>query len=83
MRRLGVTATCVYPGIVKTPINAHLKKAPSFSMEVPEAAEIIINAVERGERRVAFPKVHAMSMRFTQLLPDAMWEPIANKRTRT
>lgn len=79
----GVTATCVYPGIVKTPINAHLKKRPAFSIEVPEAAEIIATAVERGDRRVAFPKVHAMSMRFTQLLPDAMWEPIANRTTRT
>jgi short-subunit dehydrogenase len=79
----GVTATCIYPGIVKTPINARLKKPPSFSMEVPEAAELIIGAIERGERKLAFPRVHAASMRFTQLLPDAMWEPIANKRTRT
>lgn len=79
----GVTATCIYPGIVKTQINERMKKRPSFSMEVPEAAAVIINAIERGERRVAFPKMHALSMRFTQLLPDAMWEPIANKRTRT
>jgi short-subunit dehydrogenase len=78
----GVTATCVYPGIVKTAINAKLKKPPSFSMEVPEAAEVIVNAVERGERRVAFPKVHAMSMRMTQLLPDLVWEPIASRTTR-
>ena len=78
----GVTATCVYPGIVKTAINARLKKPPSFSIEVPEAAEIIVSAVERGERRVAFPRVHAMSMRMTQLLPDMVWEPIASRTTR-
>jgi short-subunit dehydrogenase len=78
----GITATAVYPGIVKTAINEFMAKRPAFSIDVPEAAEIIIDAVERDDRRVSFPKVHALSMRLSQLLPDAMWEPIANKKTR-
>jgi len=79
----GVTATCVYPGIVRTPINAHVKAPTPFAWEVPAAAERIIRAVERGERRVSFPKPHALSMRLAQLLPDALWEPVAYRLPRS
>lgn len=78
----GITATCVYPGVVNTPINAHLKERPPFTMEVEDAALRIIAAVERGDRRVTFPKMHVLSMRMMQLLPDVVWESVANRLPR-
>ena len=75
----GVTATCVYPGIIRTPMNAKLTAPAPNIMEADRAAELILRAVEGGKRRVSFPLTHAVSMRFAQLLPDAAWERLANR----
>jgi short-subunit dehydrogenase len=78
----GVTATCVYPGIIRTPMNAKLTAPAPNIMEVGRAAELIVRAVEAGKRRVEFPLTHAWSMRLARWLPDAAWERVANAMPR-
>jgi short-subunit dehydrogenase len=70
----GVGVTTVNPGFVVTEMTAKNRFKMPFLMKAPKAARIIADGIERGKRVVEFPLPMSLLMRFTRLIPDALYE---------
>lgn len=74
LKPYGVGVTIVNPGFIATPMTAKNKFKMPFLMDAERAARIIADGIERGKRVVEFPKPMSLLMRFTRLVPDALYE---------
>jgi short-subunit dehydrogenase len=77
----GVKATCIEPGFVNSEGAAQLdgKVARPFMVSTDAAAEKFGRAIERGVRRLAWPKVHAWSSALLRWVPSPVLEPVAKR----
>jgi short-subunit dehydrogenase len=84
LKPYGVGVTIVNPGFIATPMTEKNKFKMPFIMPADKAARVIVDGIERGRRVVEFPKPMSLLMRFTRLLPDALYEaataPAARRR---
>lgn len=78
----GVGVTIVNPGWVRTPLTAKNRFPMPFLMEPEEAAVIIADGLERGDRLIEFPRPMSLLMRLVRLLPDALYDAILRPYAR-
>jgi short-subunit dehydrogenase len=69
-----VGVTIVNPGFIATAMTEKNKFKMPFLMKADEAANVIADGLERGKRVVEFPRIMSLLMRFSRLLPDALWD---------
>jgi short-subunit dehydrogenase len=70
----GVSVTDVRPGFVRTPMTDSNEHRMPFIMEPGEAADAIIDAINKRRPVVAFPWPFAMLVRSARLLPAAIYD---------
>lgn len=78
LRLDGIAVTVVYPGFVRTEMTARHKFLP-FVVEAEDAARIIRRGIERGRRRLVFPRPVFWLGRLAQLVPTS-WQVRAQRR---
>ncbi len=72
----GVGVTTINPGFVATPMTERNRFKMPFLVNVNKAAVIIADGLERGARVVQFPWPMSLLMRFTRLLPNAIYDRV-------
>jgi short-subunit dehydrogenase len=84
LRGTAVRVTCIEPGFVKSEMTARIEgRAPMpFIADVEDAAEVFGRAIVRGNRRCAYPRIHALSSRAIACVPAAVYEPLAQRASR-
>jgi short-subunit dehydrogenase len=77
----GVKVTTIEPGFVKSEMTARIEgRAPMpFIADTHVAADKFCRAIARGARRIAYPRVHALSSKFISIVPAPIYEPLARK----
>lgn len=78
LRLDGISVTVVYPGFVRTEMTARHKFLP-FVVEADTAAALIRRAIERGRRRLVFPRPVFWLGRLAQLVPTR-WQLRSRRR---
>jgi short-subunit dehydrogenase len=77
-----VGVTIINPGFVATPMTEKNRFRMPFLMGPEKAARIIADGLERGARIVEFPRRTSMIMRTVRLMPDAMFDRLAQPYAR-
>lgn len=84
LRRLlmprGVRVSVVYPGYVETPMSDSLPFARPFLWSVEKAAKHIARELERGRKKIIFPRRLHLVIRFARLLPERWLDAILARR---
>jgi len=70
----GVGVTIVNPGFVATPMTEKNRFKMPFLMTAEEAARVIADGLEHGDRVIEFPRPMSLLMRTVRLIPDAIYE---------
>ena len=74
LRGTGVDVTVIHPGFVRTPMTEGRKHPMPFLMELDGAVEVMMRAVRRRPRSMAFPFGLATIVRAARFLPDAWYD---------
>lgn len=77
----GVDVTIIHPGFIKTPLTAGRKAKLPFLMEVDDAVEKIIQAIEKKRKSYAFPWQLASVVRAAMVMPNSMYDWIAGRNS--
>lgn len=78
----GLAVVDVRPGFVDTPLTRKNRFSMPFMKDADQAARIIVRGLERGAPVVSFPWQLQSAMKVAELLPDALWRPIARRLPR-
>lgn len=78
----GVGVTTINPGFIATPMTEKNRFRMPFLLQADEAATRIADALERGVRVLEFPRPMSLLMRFTRLVPDAVYDRIMARAAR-
>lgn len=81
LRGSGVDVTIIHPGFIKTPLTAGRKAQMPYLMELKDATEKIIHAIESRRRSYAFPWQLASIVRAAMLFPIPLYDKIVSKRS--
>ena len=76
LRGSGIAVTTIHPGFIKTPLTAGRARMP-YLMELDDAVEKIVRAIERRKRSYSFPWQLATIVRAGLIMPPAMYDWIA------
>lgn len=74
LKPYGVGVTIVNPGFVATPMVEKNRFRMPFLMQADEAAVVIADGLERGQRVIEFPRPMSLLMRTMRYVPDALYE---------
>jgi short-subunit dehydrogenase len=75
----GVDVTIIQPGFIKTPLTSGREAKMPYLMELDDALERIISAIEKKKRFSAFPWQLATLVRAAQIFPAFLYDQIAGK----
>lgn len=81
LRESGVGVTIIHPGFIKTPLTAGRHAQMPYLMELDDAIEKIIRAIETRRKSYAFPWQLATISRVGMLLPPDLYDRIMAKRS--
>lgn len=70
----GVGVTTVNPGFIATAMTEKNRFPMPFLMNAGEAATIIADGIDRGDREIEFPLPMGLFMRLVRLVPNAWFE---------
>jgi len=73
----GVAVTIIHPGFIKTPLTAGRHAQMPFLMELDDAVNKIIRAIEKQKKSYAFPWQLASIVRLGMVMPTFMYDRIA------
>jgi short-subunit dehydrogenase len=73
----GVAVTIIHPGFIKTPLTAGRQAQMPFLMELDDAVNKIIQAIEKRKKSYAFPWQLASIVRLGMVMPTFMYDRIA------
>ena len=76
LKPYGVGVTTINPGFIETPMTEKNRFKMPFLMKADQAAKIIADGLERGDRVVEFPLPMSLLTRFNRLLPAAIYERV-------
>ena len=74
LKPYGVGVTTINPGFIVTPMTEKNRFYMPFLMKADRAAEIIVDGLERGHRRIEFPLPMSLLTRAMRLVPAALYE---------
>jgi short-subunit dehydrogenase len=77
----GVAVTIIHPGFIKTPLTAGRHAQMPFLMELDDAVNKIIRAIEKQKKSYAFPWQLASIVRLGMVMPTFMYDRIAVKNS--
>lgn len=80
LRHTGVDVSLIHPGFIKTPLTAGRKRMP-YLMELDDAVEKIIWAIEKRKKSYAFPWQLATIVRACMILPIPVYDWIAERNS--
>jgi short-subunit dehydrogenase len=75
----GVSVTIIHPGFIKTPLTAGREAKMPFLMELDDAVRKIVTAIEKGKKTYAFPWQLASIVRAGMIMPNFMYDWIAQR----
>lgn len=81
LRGTGVDVTIIHPGFIKTPLTAGRKAQMPYLMELDDATNKIIRAIETRRKSYAFPWQLASIVRAAMLFPIPLYDRIVSKRS--
>jgi short-subunit dehydrogenase len=81
LRQTGVTVSIIHPGFIKTPLTAGREAKMPYLMELDDAVEKIVSAIEKGRKSYAFPWQLATFVRAGTLMPAALYDWIAARNS--
>lgn len=73
----GVGVTIIHPGFVKTPLTAGRQANMPFLMELDDAVQKIVKAIEKNKKSYAFPWQLASIVRLGMVMPNFLYDWIA------
>lgn len=81
LRGTGVDVTIIHPGFIKTPLTAGRKAEMPYLMELDDATQKIVRAIEERRKSYAFPWQLASIVRAAMLFPIPLYDRIVSKRS--
>jgi short-subunit dehydrogenase len=81
LRETGVGVTIIHPGFIKTPLTAGRHAQMPYLMELDDAIQKIVRAIETRRKSYAFPWQLATISRVGMLLPPNWYDRIIAKRS--
>jgi len=73
----GIAVTIIHPGFIKTPLTEGRHADMPFLMELQDAVQLIVGAIERRKKSYAFPWQLASIVRLGMIMPNFMYDWIA------
>ena len=77
----GIDVTIIHPGFIKTPLTAGREAEMPYLMELDYAVKKIIHAIEKKRKSYAFPWQLASIVRLGMLMPNALYDRLASRRS--
>lgn len=77
----GVDVTIIHPGFIKTPLTAGREARMPFLMELDDAVDKIIAAIEKKRKSYAFPWQLASIVRLGMVMPNFLYDWIAARNS--
>ena len=81
LRPRGIDVTIIHPGFIKTPLTAGRQAEMPFLMELDDAVEKIIRAIEKRRQSYAFPWQLATIVRLGMIMPNFMYDRISSRNS--
>jgi short-subunit dehydrogenase len=79
LRGSGVSATCIYPGFVKTELTAKNKFKMPFIMELDDAVKVMARGIDKRAANVSFPAPLSLGTKAFAALPRPIYEALAHR----
>lgn len=79
LHKHGVSVTLIIPGFVHTPFNAQLSSPKPMAFSADRAAAIIQRGLQRGKRKIVFPRLLYFLIRAGSLLPTRLVDAILTR----
>jgi short-subunit dehydrogenase len=81
LRGTGVDVTIIHPGFIKTQLTAGRQADMPYLMELEDATQRIVRAIEARKKSYAFPWQLATLVRAGMLFPIALYDRIASRNS--
>jgi NAD(P)-dependent dehydrogenase (short-subunit alcohol dehydrogenase family) len=75
--RIGVTVVC--PGFFDSPMTDRFDGPTPFLLSSDDAARIVKRGIDRGRRRVAFPRPLVLGLQFCDIAPAFIGDAILRR----
>lgn len=82
LRGSGVDVTVITPGFVRTPMTAHNRHSMPFLMELDPALDLMVRAIRKRKRSLAFPWPLAGVAWGARFLPRSIYDRLASRVDR-
>ena len=77
----GIDVTIIHPGFIKTPLTLGRDAKMPFLMELDDAVEKIVAAIEKRKKSYAFPWQLASLVRLGMVMPNSMYDWISRRNS--
>jgi len=77
----GIDVTIIHPGFIKTPLTAGRRAKLPWFLELEPAVKKMVSAIEKRKKSYAFPWQLATIVRTGMVMPNAMYDWIANRNS--
>src|SRR5712691_9522553 len=77
----GIAVTIIHPGFIKTPLTSGREAQMPFLMELDDAVQKIVRAIEKQKKSYAFPWQLATIVRVGMVMPFWMYDRISRKNS--
>ena len=77
----GINVTIIHPGFIKTAFTAGRKARLPWLMEVNEATDKILGAIEKRKKSYAFPWQLATIVRLGMIMPNSMYDWLSRRNS--
>lgn len=81
LKTKGVDVTIIHPGFIKTPLTAGRHAQMPFLLELDDAVNKIVRAIEKRRKSYSFPWQLATIVRAGMLMPTFMYDAIASRNS--
>lgn len=77
----GIDVTIIHPGFIKTPLTAGRHAQMPFLLELDDAVEKIVSAIEKKKKSYAFPWQLASIVRLGMIMPNFLYDQISRRNS--
>ena len=77
----GISVTIIHPGFIKTPLTAGRQARLPWLMEVDDAVNKILRAIEKRKKSYAFPWQLATIVRAGMIMPNFLYDWISSRNS--
>ncbi|MDT4969783.1 MAG: hypothetical protein QOJ64_4520 [Acidobacteriota bacterium] len=81
LRETNIDVTIIHPGFIKTPLTAGRQNKMPYLMELDDGIRKIVRAIRERKKSYSFPWQLATIARLGMLMPVAMYDRIASRRS--